>query len=57
MMGMIDVNYDDDKERQVTHPKLLPKVKPPGVFSSQDVEVLRKATGISRNAPSIQEVD
>ena len=53
----IDVNYDDEKEWRATHPKLLPKVKPPGVLSSQDVEVLRKATGIPREAPSKKSIE
>ena len=56
MMG-IDVNYDDEKEWRATHPKLLPKVQPPGVLSSQDVEVLRKATGIPREAPSKKSIE
>ena len=46
LMG-VPVDYDDDKERRITHPKLLPPAELVGVMSRSDVEVLRKATGIS----------
>ena len=48
-----EIDYDDDVERRKTHPNLLPRVKPQGVVSKEDVEVLRKATGIKR-APTSQ---
>ena len=44
----IPVDYDDDKERRRTHVKLLPKAELEGVISRSDVEVLSRATGISR---------
>ena len=53
LMG-VPVDYDDDKERRRTHPKLLPEVEPEGVISRSDVEVLSKATGIS-GAPAPKE--
>ena len=47
-----EIDYDDDVERRRTHPSLLPRVKPQGVVSKEDVEVLRKATGIKRASAS-----
>ena len=46
LMG-VPVDYDDDKERRSTHPKLLPEAELEGVISRSDVEVLSKATGVS----------
>ena len=46
LMG-IPVDYDDDKERRCTHPKLLPEVEREGVISRSDIKVLKEATGIS----------
>ena len=43
----VPVDYDDDKERRRTHPKLLPEVEREGVISSSDIKVLKEATGIS----------
>ena len=47
LMG-VPVDYDDDKERRCTHPKLLPPAELEGVISRADVEVLREAHGIPR---------
>ena len=44
----VPVDYDDDKERRRTHPKLLPPAELEGVISRVDVEVLREAHGIPR---------
>ena len=46
LMG-VPVDYDDDKERRSTHPKLLPPAELEGTISRSDVEVLKRATGIS----------
>ena len=46
------IEYDDDEERRSTHASLLPRVKEQGVISKEDVEVLRKATGIKQGATS-----
>ena len=53
LMG-IPVDYDDDQERRRTHFKLLPRVEQEGVIPKSDVEVLRKASGISRKRPPIK---
>ena len=50
----IAVDYDDDQERRRTHPKLLPRVELEGVIPKSDVEVLRKASGISRKRPPVK---
>ena len=50
LMG-VPVDYDDNEERRNTHPKLLPEAELEGVISRSDVEVLRKATGISGPPP------
>ena len=36
-------NYDDEAERERTHPLLLPKPKEDGVVPSADLQVLAKA--------------
>ena len=47
-----EIDYDDNVERRKTHPSLLPSVKPQGVVSKEDVEVLRKANGLKRASAS-----
>ena len=55
LMG-IPVDYDDDKERRRTHPKLLPEVEREGVISRSDIKVLKEATGISRAPASSKSI-
>ena len=50
----IAVDYDDDQERRRTHPMLLPRVDQEGVIPKSDVEVLRKASGISRKRSPVE---
>ena len=47
-----NIEYDDNVERRNTHPSLLPRAKEQGVISKEDVEVLRKATGIKQGGTS-----
>ena len=52
----IPADYEDDKERRRTHVKLLPKAELEGVISRSDVEVLNRATGISRAPASSKSI-
>ena len=54
LMG-VPIDYGDDQERRRTHPKLLPRVELNGAIPKSDlVEVLRKASGISRKRPPVK---
>ena len=49
LMG-IPENYDDDVERNRTHPLLLPKPEKAGVVKNEDLEVLAKAMGLDKTS-------
>ena len=44
----IPENYDDDAERERTHPLLLPKPEKAGVVPSKNLEVLAKAMDLDK---------
>ena len=46
----IPENYDDDVERNRTHPLLLPKPEKAGVVKNEDLEVLAKAMGLDKTS-------
>ena len=49
----IPQNYDDDAERERTHPLLLPKPEKAGVVPSKDLEVLAKAMGLDKTGQDV----
>ena len=48
LMG-IQPDHNDNDERRNTHPLLLPKAEAEGIISKQDIDVLRRAIGPTKD--------